>query len=135
MSNHGLIRLKKSSRKLVAIYVISYFFSLYLILHACVQTSDGTWTKIRSKEPNRPLLLVFLVIGDEECNHSTKFEEWAMMHHQLELVDFSNQTLCYILHEYSFGLVPRAVTFCDWALNEIGNGNSLYSRCRVRETN
>ena len=32
LSNHGLIGLKDSSRKLVASYVIS----LYLILHTCV---------------------------------------------------------------------------------------------------
>ena len=46
LSNHGLIRLKNPSRKLIAICVISYFFSLYLILHAYVQTFDGTATKI-----------------------------------------------------------------------------------------
>ena len=46
LSNHRLIRLKKSSRKLTTICAISYFFRLYLILHAYVQTSDGTGTKI-----------------------------------------------------------------------------------------
>jgi hypothetical protein len=46
LSNHGLIRHKKSSRKVVAICAISYFFSLYLILHTCVQTSDMIDTKL-----------------------------------------------------------------------------------------
>jgi hypothetical protein len=44
LSNHGLIRLKNSSRKTVSIYAFSFIISLYLILHACVQTSDGTTT-------------------------------------------------------------------------------------------
>jgi hypothetical protein len=34
--------LKDSSRNLHAICVISYFFRLYLILHACVQTFNVT---------------------------------------------------------------------------------------------
>ena len=46
LSNHGLIRLKRFVSQLVANYVISFVISLYLILHACVQTSDGTATKI-----------------------------------------------------------------------------------------
>ena len=37
LSNHRLIRLKNSSREIVAICVISYFFNLYLILHTCVK--------------------------------------------------------------------------------------------------
>ena len=32
--------LKNSSRKVVAICAIIYFFSLYLILRTCVQTTD-----------------------------------------------------------------------------------------------
>ena len=38
--------LKNSSRKLVVNYVISFVISLYLILNACVQTSDETSTKV-----------------------------------------------------------------------------------------
>ena len=34
--------LKDSSRKLVVSYAISFVISLYLILHACVQTFDVT---------------------------------------------------------------------------------------------
>ena len=34
--------LKDSSRNLYAIYIISYFFRLYIILHACVQIFDMT---------------------------------------------------------------------------------------------
>jgi hypothetical protein len=46
LPNHGLIRLKKSSRKTVSICAFSFIISLYLILHACVQTSDVTATKV-----------------------------------------------------------------------------------------
>jgi hypothetical protein len=46
--------LKDSSRKLVAICAISYFLSLYLILHAGVQTFDVTGCKILGWDLNRP---------------------------------------------------------------------------------
>jgi hypothetical protein len=46
LSNHGLIRLKNLSRKIILICVFSFVNSLYLILHACVQTFDGTATKV-----------------------------------------------------------------------------------------
>ena len=42
--------LKDSSRKLVAICAISYFFSLYLILHAGVQTFDLTRCGVGTKQ-------------------------------------------------------------------------------------
>ena len=44
MSNHGLIRLKNSSRANQLDCVISYFFQLHLMLHACVQKFDVTDT-------------------------------------------------------------------------------------------
>jgi hypothetical protein len=45
-ANHGLIRLKKSSRKLSSPYIFSFVNSLYLVLHAYVQTFDVMETKI-----------------------------------------------------------------------------------------
>ncbi len=45
--------LKDSSRKLVVICAISYFFSLYLILHAGVQTFDVIGCKIFVWKLNR----------------------------------------------------------------------------------
>ena len=45
--------LKDSSPKLVAINAISYFFSLYLILHADVQMFDVTGCKIFGRDLNR----------------------------------------------------------------------------------
>ena len=36
LSNHGLLGLKDSSRKLVVSYAINFIISLYLILHTCV---------------------------------------------------------------------------------------------------
>jgi hypothetical protein len=47
--------LKDSSRKVLAIYVISYFFSLYLILHACVQTFDVIERKVLTWKLNKAL--------------------------------------------------------------------------------
>jgi hypothetical protein len=44
--NHGLIRLKKSSRKLSSLYIFSFVNNLYLVLHACVQIFDAMRTKI-----------------------------------------------------------------------------------------
>jgi hypothetical protein len=38
--------LKNSSRKTISIYAFSFEISLYLILNACAQTSDGTATKV-----------------------------------------------------------------------------------------
>jgi hypothetical protein len=38
-ADHGLIRLKKSSRKLASLYIFSFVNSLYLVFHACVQYS------------------------------------------------------------------------------------------------
>jgi hypothetical protein len=46
LSNYELIRLKKSSRKTVSIYAFSFIISLYLILCACVQTSNRTALKV-----------------------------------------------------------------------------------------
>jgi len=46
LSNHGLIRLKKSSHKLVSICKFSFIISLYLILYACVQIYDVITTKV-----------------------------------------------------------------------------------------
>ena len=46
LSSHGLIKLKNSSRKVVVICAISYFFNLYLILHTCVRTSNVIVTKL-----------------------------------------------------------------------------------------
>ena len=40
MSNHELIRLKNLFRANQLNYVISYFFQLHLMLHACVQRFD-----------------------------------------------------------------------------------------------
>ena len=54
-SNHGLIRLKKSSRKLFSSCVFSFVNNLYLILHACIQTFDVIRTKVYRREPNRAL--------------------------------------------------------------------------------
>jgi hypothetical protein len=51
-ANHGLIRLKKSSRKLFSPYIFNLVNSLYLILYAYVQTFDVMETKylvIRTK--------------------------------------------------------------------------------------
>jgi hypothetical protein len=45
-ANHGLIRLKKLSRKLSSPYIFSFVNSLYLVLHAYVQTFDVMETKI-----------------------------------------------------------------------------------------
>ena len=55
LSNHGLIRLKNSSSKLVANYIISFIISLYLILHACVQTFDVTRILGVPAETKQPL--------------------------------------------------------------------------------
>jgi hypothetical protein len=45
-ANYGLIRLNRSSRHLVLIYVISFLIKLYLILLISVQTCDVTGAKI-----------------------------------------------------------------------------------------
>ena len=45
--------LKDLSRKLVTTCAVSYFFSLYLILYAGVQTFDMTGCKIFTWELNR----------------------------------------------------------------------------------
>ncbi len=45
--------LKDLSRNLHAICVIGYFFRLYLILNACVQTFNVTGCKILSVDLNR----------------------------------------------------------------------------------
>jgi hypothetical protein len=45
-ANHGLIRLKKSSHKLSSPYIFSFVNSLYIVLHAYVQTFDVIGTKI-----------------------------------------------------------------------------------------
>ena len=65
--------LKDSSRKVVAICAISYFFSLYLIFHVDVQTFDVTGWKIWEWDLNRAQIMprlchichiiVFLALG------------------------------------------------------------------------
>jgi hypothetical protein len=52
VSNHRLIRLKNLSHKLVSSCVFSFVNSLYLILHACVQTSDVIGVKVYCLELN-----------------------------------------------------------------------------------
>ena len=47
LSNHGLIRWKDSSRKVIVNYAISFVISLYLILHACVKHSMEQRLKFR----------------------------------------------------------------------------------------
>jgi hypothetical protein len=39
IANHGLIRLKKSSRKLFSPYIFSFINSLYLVLYAYIKYS------------------------------------------------------------------------------------------------
>ena len=48
--------LKDSSRKLVANCAISFIISLYLILHAYVQTFDVTWILGVHVETKHPLI-------------------------------------------------------------------------------
>ena len=47
LSNHGPIRLKNSSHKLVASCAISFIISLYLILHAWVKHPIGQRLKFK----------------------------------------------------------------------------------------
>jgi len=44
-TNHGLLGLINSSRRLVLIRVISFIIRLYLILLTSTKTSDVTWAK------------------------------------------------------------------------------------------
>jgi hypothetical protein len=44
-ANHGLIMLKKLSRKLVSLYIFSFVNSLYSVHHAYVQTFGVIETK------------------------------------------------------------------------------------------
>jgi hypothetical protein len=55
LSNHGMIRLKKFVSQNTR-NVISYFFSLHLILHVCIQIFDMIECKILGNELNRALL-------------------------------------------------------------------------------
>jgi len=54
-ANHGLTRLKKSSRDFQQNYVISLFFYLHLMFHACVQRFDGMDENFLGGKLNRPL--------------------------------------------------------------------------------
>jgi len=53
---HKLYLLWRWQRPVVANCAISYFFSLYLILHVCVQTFNGIGCKLSEEELNKALL-------------------------------------------------------------------------------
>jgi len=55
VSNHGLIILKKLSRKLFSNCVLNFVNSLYLICYACVQTFDMIGVKIYRLKLNKAL--------------------------------------------------------------------------------
>jgi hypothetical protein len=83
LSNQGLIRLKNSFRKIHAICAISYFFSLHLILHACVQTFDVIGCKVLEEELNKAFVYQNLCNGCTKCvnrviyRYIILFETWA----------------------------------------------------------
>jgi hypothetical protein len=45
--------LKDSPRKIVAIYAINYSFTLYLMLHTCIQIFDKIWFKFLEEQLNK----------------------------------------------------------------------------------
>jgi hypothetical protein len=53
-ANQGLIRLKKSSRKLSSPYIFNFVNNLYLVLHACVHTFDMMRLKFSSQNQTGP---------------------------------------------------------------------------------
>ena len=63
--------LKDPSRKLVAICTISYFFSIYLILYANIQTFDVKWCKTLGWDLNKALVFGPLAClncrGEDKC--------------------------------------------------------------------
>jgi len=54
-ANHGVTRLKDSSRDSQLNCVISLFFYLHLMFRACVQRFDGMDEKFLGRELNRAL--------------------------------------------------------------------------------
>jgi len=56
-ANHGVTRLKNSSRDFQPNCVISLFFYVHLVFHACVQRFDGMDQKILDGKVNRALVI------------------------------------------------------------------------------